>query len=60
MSNTRPFEKLTDNSIQFSNGNIIEFSGTDDTYINGQLVSIQEFMDYLLSNQYKIDNGYDL
>jgi hypothetical protein len=54
----RPFIQLTDNSIQFDNGNIIVFTGND-TFINGNLVSVQEFMTYLLSDQYKTDCGYD-
>ena len=59
MSNNRPFVQLTENSIKFDNGNILVFTGINDTWINGKLVSVKEFMDYLLSDKYITDNGYD-
>lgn len=55
----RPFRKNSDKSIQFDNGQTVFFTGENDTCINGELVSVKEFMDYLLSDKYKQDNGYD-
>jgi hypothetical protein len=54
----RPFIQLSDNSIQFDNGTIMEFQDYTSS-INGIPVTVQEWMEYLLSDQYKIDNGYD-
>lgn len=55
----RPFKKHKDNAIIFENGTIFEFKGDVDTSINGKLVTVQQFIEYLLSDQYLIDNGYD-
>ncbi len=55
----RPFKKISEDTIQFDNGNICTFTGINDTWINGKLVSVKEFMTYLLSQKYKDDNGYD-
>lgn len=55
----RPFKQHSNDSIQFDNGNIVTFTGINDTHINGKLVSVKEFMDYLLSDKYKLDCGYD-
>lgn len=55
----RPFQQIAADMIQFDNGNIVQFTGHNDTFINGELVSVEEFMEYLLSDQYLIDNGYE-
>lgn len=55
----RPFIKLSEDTIQFDNGNIVTFIGTNDTFIAGELVSVQVWMDYLLSDQYLIDNNLE-
>lgn len=56
----RPFHKVSEDTIQFDNGNVVTFHGNGDCAIKGKPVTVKVFMEYLLSKQYLIDYGYDL
>lgn len=55
----RPFKQIAHDTIQFDNGNVVQFNGENDTFIDGKKVSVKEFIDYLTSDKYLRDNGYE-
>lgn len=53
MPYVRPFIKIADDTIQFDNGNIMQFiPGVSLPKLNNKEVTVQEFMDYLFSDKY--------
>lgn len=52
---TRGFVKINENTIMFDNGSQVSFTGKGDTSIDGNPVTVKEFMDHLFSDEYLIN-----